>query len=128
MHTDFLYLGQEYFPVSINSGPEILFSIVPCIASFSANSFRILSLIDGTGEPNQEGINYYNNLIDALLEKGSLVKYHLEFSFSLCLPLLKLWVFFSFLSGIQPYVTLYHWDLPQALEDRYEGWLSRQIV
>ncbi|KAJ4981373.1 hypothetical protein NE237_032210 [Protea cynaroides] len=54
---------------------------------------------NGTGEINPEGINYYNRLIDALLEKG-----------------------------IQPYVTLFHWDLPQALEDRYEGWLSEQIV
>lgn len=54
---------------------------------------------NGTGEPNQEGISYYSKLLDALLEKG-----------------------------IQPYVTLYHWDLPQALEDRYNGWLSREIV
>jgi beta-glucosidase/6-phospho-beta-glucosidase/beta-galactosidase len=29
-----------------------------------------LNLIDGTGEPNTEGIKYYNTLIDALLEKG----------------------------------------------------------
>ncbi|CAN6560825.1 unnamed protein product [Malus baccata var. baccata] len=54
---------------------------------------------NGTGESNSEGINYYNSLIDALLEKG-----------------------------IKPFVTLYHWDLPQALEDRYEGWLSANII
>lgn len=27
-------------------------------------------MADGTGEPNQEGIDYYNSLIDALVEKG----------------------------------------------------------
>ncbi|WCJ31314.1 beta glucosidase 41 [Euphorbia peplus] len=53
----------------------------------------------GTGEPNQQGIDYYNNLINALLQKG-----------------------------MQPYVTLYHWDLPQMLEDKYQGWLSAQVV
>ncbi|KAJ1687035.1 hypothetical protein LUZ63_018425 [Rhynchospora breviuscula] len=54
---------------------------------------------NGTGEINQAGINHYNKLIDALLAKG-----------------------------IKPYVTLYHWDLPQALDDKYNGWLNRQII
>ncbi|ONL94967.1 Beta-glucosidase 40 [Zea mays] len=56
-------------------------------------------LPNGTGQVNQAGIDHYNKVINALLSKG-----------------------------IQPYVTLYHWDLPQALEDRYNGWLDRQIV
>lgn len=126
MHTDFPYLGRESFQVSSESGPEVLFSIVLYCLLFS-NSFRILSLIDGTGEPNQEGINYYNNLIDALLEKGISVKYHLDFTFYMTSTITEA-LAIVVLSGIQPYVTLYHWDLPQALEDKYEGWLSRQIV
>src|ERR1017187_3460276 len=51
---------------------------------------------DGTGQPNEKGIAYYERVIDALVA-----------------------------AGIAPYVTLFHWDLPQALEDRWGGWESR---
>lgn len=56
-------------------------------------------LPDGRGEINQKGVDFYSDLINELL------KY-----------------------GIEPIVTLYHWDLPQALEDAYGGWESRQVI
>jgi beta-glucosidase len=55
-------------------------------------------LPDGHGEVNQLGIDFYNRLIDK------------------CLSL-----------GIEPWITLYHWDLPQALE-KTGGWKNRRIV
>ncbi|MDP4013058.1 MAG: GH1 family beta-glucosidase [Candidatus Nanopelagicales bacterium] len=52
----------------------------------------------GSGPLNQAGIDHYDKVVDTCLE-----------------------------AGIEPWVTLYHWDLPQALEDR-GGWTNRDIV
>lgn len=56
-------------------------------------------LPNGRGEINQKGIQFYSDLIDELLKHG-----------------------------IEPIVTIYHWDLPQALQDAYGGWESREII
>jgi beta-glucosidase len=55
-------------------------------------------LPNGTGEVNQAGIDHYNKVID-----------------------------YCIVQGIEPWVTLYHWDLPQALELK-GGWANRQII
>ncbi|WPO78936.1 GH1 family beta-glucosidase [Flavobacterium sp. KACC 22761] len=52
----------------------------------------------GTHPVNQAGIDYYNKIIDSLLAQG-----------------------------IEPWVTLYHWDLPYALEEK-GGWTNRESV
>ncbi|KFF04202.1 GH1 family beta-glucosidase [Flavobacterium reichenbachii] len=63
---------------------------------FSISWSRIMP--SGTGSVNQAGIDYYNKIIDCLLE-----------------------------SNIEPWVTLYHWDLPHALEVK-GGWTNRECV
>jgi beta-glucosidase len=53
---------------------------------------------NGIGAANQKGLDHYSKLVDTLLE-----------------------------AGIRPFCTMYHWDLPQALEDR-GGWPNRDIA
>lgn len=55
-------------------------------------------LPDGRGPINEAGLRFYSDLVDGLLS-----------------------------AGIEPFPTLYHWELPQALEDG-GGWLSRDTV
>uniref|UniRef100_A0A0D9V715 4-hydroxy-7-methoxy-3-oxo-3,4-dihydro-2H-1,4-benzoxazin-2-yl glucosidebeta-D-glucosidase n=1 Tax=Leersia perrieri TaxID=77586 RepID=A0A0D9V715_9ORYZ len=64
---------------------------------FSISWSRLIP--NGRGAVNQEGLKYYNNVIDELVKQG-----------------------------IRAHVMLYHMDLPQALEDEYDGWLSPRIV
>ena len=54
---------------------------------------------DGDGEINPKGIEFYNKVIDKLIE-----------------------------NNIEPFVTLYHFDLPFALVEKYNGWESRETV
>ena len=76
---------------------------VRLMADLGLNAYRFSIswsrlLPGGTGAMNSAGVAFYDQLIDALLEHG-----------------------------ITPLVTLYHWDLPAALDDR-GGWLNRDIA
>ncbi|CAN6214124.1 unnamed protein product [Urochloa humidicola] len=66
---------------------------------FSISWTRILPNGKLSGGVNMEGIKYYNNLINKLTSEG-----------------------------VEPFVTLFHWDSPQALEKQYGGFLSQHIV
>jgi beta-glucosidase len=54
---------------------------------------------EGSGTPNQKGVDFYKRLTDELRD-----------------------------NGVAPFATLYHWDLPQTLQDRYGGWQSRETA
>lgn len=53
---------------------------------------------EGEGKINRKGIDFYDRLIDELLK-----------------------------NNIIPFITLFHWDLPQILEDKYGGWRSKEV-
>ncbi|KAG0520581.1 hypothetical protein BDA96_08G086600, partial [Sorghum bicolor] len=66
---------------------------------FSISWSRILPKGTIAGGINEKGVEYYNKLIDLLLE-----------------------------NGIEPYITIFHWDTPQALVDAYGGFLDDRII
>ncbi|XP_065874771.1 beta-glucosidase 14-like [Euphorbia lathyris] len=69
------------------------------IYRFSISWSRVLPKGGQRGGVNKKGINHYNKLINHLLSKG-----------------------------INPIVTLFHWDLPQVIEDQYQGFLNPKII
>ncbi|KAJ2995989.1 hypothetical protein HDV02_000275, partial [Globomyces sp. JEL0801] len=56
-------------------------------------------LPDCTGKVNQAGVKFYSDMIDEIIKNGAV-----------------------------PVLTMYHWDLPQACHDRYQSWMSKDIV
>ena len=77
---------------------------------FSVSWSRVLPTLDGSyeesppslidvGPPNQKGLDFYSRLVDDLLA-----------------------------AGVQPWVTLFHWDLPQWCEDAFGGWESKECA
>ena len=76
---------------------------IAIMADLGVSAYRLSTawtrvLPEGTGEVNQSGVDFYDRLIDELLS-----------------------------AGIAPWVTLYHWDLPQALKE-LGGWPMRSTV
>ncbi len=63
---------------------------------FSTSWSRVLP--EGRGKPNPEGLDYYDRLVDGLLERG-----------------------------LKPLATLYHWEMPAALSD-LGGWTNRDVA
>ncbi|KAF6746126.1 beta-glucosidase [Ephemerocybe angulata] len=81
------------------------------LSSYGANAYRFsvswsrivdFSVPRAKGERdgrNEAGIKFYRGVLEELVRRG-----------------------------IKPAITLFHWDSPQALEDRYGGWLDKEIV
>jgi len=74
---------------------------IDSLAQLSCNAYRFSVawsrlLPEGRGRLNPKGLDYYHRLVDALLKKS-----------------------------ITPFITLFHWDMPQALEDACGGFINR---
>ncbi len=87
--SDFYHHVEEDIALMAEMGMQIY--------RFSLSWSRIIP--DGDGEINEQGLAFYDKVIDCLKEHG-----------------------------IQPFVTLYHFDLPYALAEKYNGWEDRRCV
>jgi beta-glucosidase len=79
------------------------------------------------GHVNPDGVVFYNALIDALLQKGTALLMHHQIydgnhNFE---DTMGLHAFIY--AGMEPFVTICHYDIPQELDTRYGGWLNPEI-
>ncbi len=79
-------------------------SDVALIAALGVKHYRLSIawpriIPDGRGKVNEQGVDFYKRLLDELEA-----------------------------NGITAHATLFHWDTPQALQDKYRGWESREIA
>src|SRR5215510_10079251 len=77
---------------------------VALMKDIGANSYRFSIawpriFPEGSGQPNAKGLDFYSRLVDELKS-----------------------------AGIEPFATLYHWDLPQTLQEKYGGWQSKETA
>lgn len=77
---------------------------IKLLKSYGCNTYRFSIswprvLPNGSGEVNEKGIAYYSDLVDALLA-----------------------------AGITPFITIFHWDTPAALDEAYAGFNDERIV
>src|SRR5262245_56004489 len=77
---------------------------VALLKDIGANSYRFSIawpriFPQGMGQANPKGLDFYSRLVDELKA-----------------------------AGIEPFATLYHWDLPQTLQDKYGGWQSKETA
>lgn len=91
-------LGVRILQAIVTVHLDFFVSLQADFYRFSISWSRVLPTGSISGGINEAGIQYYNNVINELLA-----------------------------NGIEPFVTIYHWDLPQPLED-VGGWLNDTIV
>lgn len=103
------YYARQPLAVANGDTPEIavdhyyrMNDDVQLMKKLGLDSYRFSTswarVVPGDREPNAEGLDFYSRLVDSLLE-----------------------------AGILPWLTLYHWDLPQALQEK-GGWANRETA